>query len=145
MVAFLDTEAWRDVSWNVGMPLLIPAKHITSCIRNMKFNLAEKTMSQVHLPLVFLNIVEVVPANNNGSVHLSTVASSCDNSASDRNCSSEWALLVNVGACIKEKFNNLANTSNITYHILLLYRYHELIVFKKLEVKSGVMHQIMSC
>jgi hypothetical protein len=113
MVTFLYTEAWRDVSWNVGMPLLIPAKHIISCIINMKFNLAEKTMSQVHLPLVFLNKVEVVPANNDGPVHLSTVACSCNNSASDRNCSSEWALLVNVGACIKQKFNNLAKTSNI--------------------------------
>jgi hypothetical protein len=61
---------------------------------------------RVHLPLIFLNIVEVVPANNDGSVHLGTVACSSNNSASDRNCSSEWALLVNVGACIKQKFNN---------------------------------------
>jgi hypothetical protein len=43
MVAFLDTEAWRNVSWNVGMPLLVPAMHIiNSGTRNMKFNLALK-------------------------------------------------------------------------------------------------------
>jgi hypothetical protein len=28
MVTFLDTEAWGDVSRNVGMPLLIPATQV---------------------------------------------------------------------------------------------------------------------
>jgi hypothetical protein len=91
--------------------------------------------------------VEVVPANNDGSVHLSTVACSSNNSASDRNCSSEWALLVNVGACIKQKFNNLANA--YTYYPnmwLIIWQtltvYHELSVYK-IEVKSGAMIKIM--
>jgi hypothetical protein len=70
MVTFLDTEAWGDVSRNVGMPLLIP--------------------------LIFLHKVEVVPANNDSPVHLSTMACSSNDSASDRNSSSEWALLINV-------------------------------------------------
>ena len=26
MVSFPDPEAWRNVSWNVGVPLLIPAR-----------------------------------------------------------------------------------------------------------------------
>jgi len=49
------------------------------------------------VPLIFLNEVEVVPANNDGSVHLCTMACSSNNPASDGNSSSEWALLVNVG------------------------------------------------
>jgi hypothetical protein len=50
----------------------------------------------VYLPLIFLDKMEVVPANNDSSVHLGTVACSSNDSASDRNSSSEWALLVNV-------------------------------------------------
>jgi len=49
------------------------------------------------IPLVLLDKVEVVPANDDGPVHLGTVACSGDDSAPDGNSSSEWALLVNVG------------------------------------------------
>jgi len=51
--------------------------------------------------------VEVVPANNDGSVHLGTMACSSNNPASDGNSSSEWALLVNVGPCTRIEIKHL--------------------------------------
>lgn len=76
---------------------------------------------RVHLPLVFLNKVEVVPANNNGSVHLGAVACSSNNSASDRNGSSEWAFLVNVGPCAQTNIKDLlTHARNVTNRCIVL-------------------------
>lgn len=50
MIAFLHTEAWGCVCWNIWMPLLIS--------------------------LVFLDPVKIVPPNNNGPHHLGTMTSS---------------------------------------------------------------------
>lgn len=72
MVTLLYTEAWRDVCWNVGMPLLIS--------------------------LVLLDKVQVVPADNDGPHHLGTVASASKNTTPDGYIASKWALLVNVRA-----------------------------------------------
>lgn len=51
------------------------------------------------LPLIFLDKVKVVPSNNYGPHHLGTLASSRNNTTSDRNIASEWALLVNICSC----------------------------------------------
>jgi hypothetical protein len=42
IVTFLDTEARGDVSRNVGVPLLVPARcKVTSFLENIKFHLEE--------------------------------------------------------------------------------------------------------
>jgi hypothetical protein len=41
MVTFLHTEAWGDVSRNVGVPLLIPARHMSN-LNVRKFILKDK-------------------------------------------------------------------------------------------------------
>lgn len=48
------------------------------------------------ISLVFLDIMKVVATNNDGSLHLGTMASTLKNTASDRDSASEWAFLVNV-------------------------------------------------
>lgn len=48
------------------------------------------------LPLVFLDIVEVVPSNDNGPHHFCTMASASKDTASDRNSASKWAFLINI-------------------------------------------------
>ena len=63
--------------------------------------------------------MEVVPANNDGSVHLSTVACSSNNSASDRNGSSEWAFLVNVGPCGQTNIKDLLRMQEQSLRIAL--------------------------
>ena len=62
-----------------------------------------------YLPLVLLHKVEVVPADDDGPVHLGTVASSSNDSAPDGNSPSEWALLVNVGTWKRIDINRLSN------------------------------------
>jgi hypothetical protein len=52
--------------------------------------------------------VKVVPADNDGPVHLGAVACSSDDSAPDGNSSSEWALLVNVGTWKGKEINKLS-------------------------------------
>ena len=70
MVSFLDPEERRNVSRNTGVPLLIP--------------------------MILFHKMKAVSADNNSPIHLCTVACSSNNSASDKNSSSECALPVNV-------------------------------------------------
>jgi hypothetical protein len=93
MVSFPDAEAWRNVSWNVGVPLLIPARARGSpskldviAYKNHE-SIVLKSCSV--LPLILLHKMEVVPADNDSPIHLVTVPCSSNNSASDGNCSSE--------------------------------------------------------
>jgi len=51
------------------------------------------------LPLVFLNKMKVVAANNNGPHHLGTVTSTRKDTTPDGNISSEWAFLINICPC----------------------------------------------
>ena len=53
--------------------------------------------------------MEVVPSDNDGPVHLGTVACSSNDSAPDGNSPSEWALLVNVGTWKGIDINRLLN------------------------------------
>lgn len=58
--------------------------------------------SQILVPLlktvVFLDVVEVVPLDDDSSLHLQTGHNPCQNTATNAHISSEWALLVDVGA-----------------------------------------------
>ena len=55
--------------------------------------------------LIFLHIVKIVPTYNDGSVHFGTVACTCYDATSNRNITSEWAFLINVGS-----FNGLSRS-----------------------------------
>lgn len=48
-------------------------------------------------PLIFLDIMKVVTANNDSSHHLCTVASASKNPAPDRDIPSKGTFLINVG------------------------------------------------
>ena len=71
--------------------------------------------------------MEVVPANDDSPIHLGTVACSSNNSTSDGNSSSEWALLVNVGTWKGIDINRLSSmpkqniTTSIHHYCLLKY------------------------
>lgn len=68
------------------------------------------------IPLVLLHEVEVVPADNDGPVHLGAVACSSYDSAPDGNSTREWALFVDVSALdgfpwgLEAKANTLPET-----------------------------------
>lgn len=79
MVTLLYTEAWRDVRWNVGMPLLVSGiSSLISIITRGQMKKDIITMSILQ-PLVLLDKVQVVPADNDGPHHLGTVASASKN------------------------------------------------------------------
>jgi hypothetical protein len=65
-------KAWRNVSWDVGMPFLVS--------------------------LVFLNKVEIVPSDYDCTVQLDTVACTSQDTTSNGHASNEGALLVNVSS-----------------------------------------------
>lgn len=69
-VTLLDTESWRNVSSNVSVSLLVS--------------------------VVLWNVVQVVPSDDDGSVHLGRDNSTSQNSTSDGNKTGERTLLVNV-------------------------------------------------
>jgi hypothetical protein len=48
------------------------------------------------ITLVFLNVMEVISAHNDGSVHLGALNLATKDTAADRDVSSEWALLIDV-------------------------------------------------
>ena len=58
---------------------------------------------KISLPLVLLDKVKIIPTNNDGPVHLSTVACSSNDATPDRHSASERAFLINVGSCNKLK------------------------------------------
>lgn len=47
--------------------------------------------------IVFPDIMEIIPANDNSSLHFHFLDNSSEDSASDRYIASEWTLLVDVG------------------------------------------------
>ncbi|KAL2345925.1 hypothetical protein Fmac_007210 [Flemingia macrophylla] len=55
--------------------------------------------------------MEIIPPNNDGPIHLSTVTCSSQDTATNGNIASEWALLVNIGTfyglprCLESKTN----------------------------------------
>lgn len=57
------------------------------------------------LPSILVAVVQVVPADYNGLVHLRTMASPCKTTAPNRNSPAERAFLVNV-----RPFNRLARS-----------------------------------
>ena len=54
--------------------------------------------------VVFLDVVEVVPSNDDGPFHLHVLDNSCQDSSTDTHIASERAFLVYVGA-----FNSLCS------------------------------------
>lgn len=48
------------------------------------------------IPLIFLHEVKIITPNDDGSVHLSTVASTSKDTTPDGNSASEWTLLIDV-------------------------------------------------
>ena len=69
-ITILDGEGRRAVSRDILVPLLVTT--------------------------VLGNVVQIIPSDNNGSLHLGGDDLSLQNSSTDRNVSSEGALLVNV-------------------------------------------------
>lgn len=65
------------------------------------------------IPLVLLDEVKIIPTNNDGPIHLSTVACSSDDATPDRHSAGEWTFLINVGSfngfpgCLETKANVL--------------------------------------
>ena len=68
LITLFDTESWADVSSKVGVSLLITG--------------------------VFWDEMEVLSADDEGSVHLGGNNSTGQDTATDRDITSEWALLV---------------------------------------------------
>jgi hypothetical protein len=54
------------------------------------------------IPLVFLDKVKIVPADDDSPVHFSTVACSSNDATSNRHSASEWAFLINVSSCVRQ-------------------------------------------
>jgi hypothetical protein len=65
---------------------------------------------KISLPLVLLDKVKVIPTDNDGPVHLSTVACPSYDATSDRHSASEWAFLIDVGSCNKENVRDMQIT-----------------------------------
>ena len=61
----------------------------------------------MNLPLVLPDKMEVIPANSDSAGHFCAVHGSGEDTASDRDISGEWALLVNVGTYKKGKKQSL--------------------------------------
>ena len=59
----------------------------------------QETSLLFHLPLIFLYIMKVVATNNDGSVHLGTVACACQDATPNWHITGEWAFLINIGSC----------------------------------------------
>lgn len=69
-VTFVAAEAWGDVCSNIGMTFLIT--------------------------LVFLDIMKVISAHNDGSVHLGALYATTKDTSTDGDISGEGALLIDV-------------------------------------------------
>lgn len=59
------------------------------------------------LPLVLLDKVQIIPTDNDGPVHLSTVACPSYDATPDRHSAGEWTFLINVGSCSKESIKDM--------------------------------------
>ena len=71
-ITILDGEGRRAVSRDILVPLLVTT--------------------------VLGNVVQIIPSDNNGSLHLGGDDLSLQNSSTDRNVSSEGALLIDIGS-----------------------------------------------
>ena len=71
---------------------------------------------KISLPLIFLDKVKIIPANNDGPVHLSTMACSSYDATPDGHSASEWAFLINVGSCNKEQIKDTQTTVGLTFN-----------------------------
>lgn len=101
MVSLLHTETWRYMCWNVWMSLLIPKRESNRSVRKKKEQKNKATQfirGRMNLPLVFLNKMKVVAANNDCPIHLGTMTSTSKNATSDGNIASKWAFLINVSS-----------------------------------------------
>lgn len=72
LVTLLNTESWGDVSRQVAVPLLVT--------------------------VVLWDVVEVIPSDDDGTVHLGGDDSSGEDTATDGDETGEWALFVDVGS-----------------------------------------------
>lgn len=66
-----------------------------------------KLILKISLPLVLLDEVKIIPTNNDGPIHLSTVACSGDDATPDRHSASEWTFLINVGSCNNKEIREI--------------------------------------
>ena len=93
-ISFLNIETWRAVDGSVVMSLLET--------------------------IVLLDVVKVVSANNDGSGHLVGHNHSSEDSTTDGNVTSEWALLIDVSSvngllwCNKTKADVLPPTLSLS-------------------------------
>jgi len=72
LVTLLHTESWRNVGSQIAVPLLIT--------------------------MVLGDVVEVIPSDDDGTVHLGGDNGSGENTTTDGDETGEWALLVDVGS-----------------------------------------------
>jgi len=93
-ISFLNSEAGWAVSWDILVAFL--------------------------KSVVFLEIVKIVPSNNNGSLHLCWNNSSSENTSTNAYVASEWALLVNVCSiygflgCFESQSNGLGVSDTLS-------------------------------
>lgn len=106
MISFSHTEARGNVGRDVGVPLLIPIHeyHYIAYVARTQ-TIKKQWRRLISLPLVFFDIVKVVPTNNDGPVHFSTMTCSSNDATSNWHSASEWALLINVGSCNTARLN----------------------------------------
>jgi len=98
---------------DVGVPLLIPTQTPTNGQLANRQHEGMRPISKfgpmmnISLPLVLLDKVKIIPTNNDGPIHLSTVACSGDDATPDRHSASEWAFLINVGSCNNKEIREI--------------------------------------
>jgi hypothetical protein len=93
------------------VPLLIPKqtpkKWLVYQTANMKLFRNSLLIMKISLPLILLDIVKVIPTDNDGPVHLRTVACPSYDATPNRHSASEWAFLIDVGSCNKEHIRGM--------------------------------------
>lgn len=63
--------------------------------------------------VVFTDVVQIIPSDHNGSLHLHFTNNTSQNTTSDRNVSCEWAFLVNVSSI--NSLNIYKHDNNVKY------------------------------
>ena len=68
--------------------------------------------------VILLDVMEVIPSDDNGPLHLVALHNPCQDPSPNTNVSSEWTFLVYVSA-----FNSLQNYHKIDYVQEMLYHW----------------------
>jgi len=83
--------------------------------------------------VVFADVVKVIPAEDNGTLHLHFLDNSSEDTAADAHIAGEWALLVNVGTLngLTWGLESQANVSVVTLLFHCLSRQQDLLLVEE--------------